>query len=74
MKKIIYAFFVIIILLFIDTKALGLGDVDDNGKIGSSDYVLIRKFILKMSTLSDSQQKAADLSQDGVINSKLQSS
>ncbi len=45
------------------------GDVDGNGKVGSSDYVLVRKHILKQTTLTGDKLKRADANGDGKVNS-----
>jgi len=55
-------------ILLGDTSYLS-GDVDGNGKIGSSDYVLVRKYILKQTTFSSNQLKRADTNNDGKVSS-----
>ena len=45
-----------------------IGDVDGNGKIGSFDYILIRKSILGTISLDSSQKQRADTNNDGNIN------
>ena len=45
------------------------GDVNGDGKITSSDYVLIKDYIMGNSELSDTAKKAADYNQDGKITS-----
>ena len=47
----------------------GAGDINNDGKINSLDYILLRKYLLKTSTLSISQQKNGDLNDDGKITS-----
>ncbi len=44
------------------------GDVNNNGKIDSQDYVLIRKHIMGQSKLSGDKLKTADVNDDGKIN------
>ena len=68
MKKYI-SIFLLILLIFIDIMASGLGDIDGNGKIGVTDYILVRKYILKTNSLTNEQRKLADLNQDGNITS-----
>ncbi len=46
-----------------------LGDVDGNGKVGASDYILVKKHILMLSTLNADRIKRADVNGDGKINS-----
>ncbi len=67
MKK-IYLIFLFILFFLINTNASGLGDIDNNGKIGAMDYILLRKHIMKLSLLSDSQKISADMNKDGNIN------
>ncbi len=45
-----------------------IGDVDGNGKVGTSDYVLIRKYLLKISNLTNEELKRADVNSDGKVN------
>ena len=45
------------------------GDVNGDGKVGSSDYILIRKHILKNPVLTGSNLKRADINGDGKITS-----
>ena len=47
-----------------------LGDVNSDGKINSQDYIIIRKSILKQTTLTGKQKIAADVNSDSVINAK----
>lgn len=53
-------------ILLADIK---IGDVDGNGRINASDYILIRKHILKLITLNKNQLSGADVNSDGKINS-----
>ena len=46
-----------------------IGDVNSDGKVGSTDYILIRKYILKAITLTDNQKKLADVNSDNKISS-----
>ncbi len=45
------------------------GDVNGDKKITSSDYVLIKDYIMESSPLSDTAKKAADYNKDGKITS-----
>ena len=45
------------------------GDVDDNGKIDSTDYILIKRHLLKLNTLEGKALKAADANEDKKIDS-----
>ena len=45
------------------------GDVDGNGKVGSSDYILVRKHILKNPLLTGDALKRADVNNDGKVSS-----
>lgn len=50
--------------------AIGLlGDVNGDGKVSSSDYILIRKHILGQSTLTGNNKTRADVNSDNKINS-----
>ena len=44
------------------------GDVSGDGKINALDLLKIQKYILKESSISESEKKAADASKDGKIN------
>ena len=67
MKKILL--FLIIIFIYINVLALGYGDINNDGKISSTDYILLRKYILKTDNLNNEQKKAADINKDNKINS-----
>lgn len=44
------------------------GDVSGDGKINALDLLKIQKYILKESSISESEKKAADASKDGKVN------
>ena len=68
MKKIMVMLLMILFIpLFV--KAIISGDINNDGKIGSTDYVLIRKHLLKQITLSKEQLTIADVNGDGKVNS-----
>ena len=46
-----------------------LGDVNLDGKVNSTDYILIRKYLLDLINLSDNEKKYGDANNDGNINS-----
>ena len=52
-----------------DGKDIKIGDVNEDGQITSSDYVLIKNYIMGTSELSETAKKAADYNQDGQITS-----
>lgn len=45
-----------------------LGDVDENGTIGTNDYARIRLYSMGLITLTQEQLYKADVNQDGVVN------
>ena len=45
------------------------GDVNGNGKVNATDYVAIRKYLLKTGSLTDNQKKRADVNSDGKVSS-----
>ena len=66
MKKII----LLIMILFFSITVYALGDVNFDGKIGTADYMLIRKYILGSVSLNENEQREADVNGDNKINSK----
>lgn len=44
------------------------GDVDGDGKISAVDYVKIKNFIMKKTTISGAYKEAADVDKDGVVS------
>lgn len=46
-----------------------IGDVNEDGKVGSADYVRIKNYMLKKVKLTDAQKLAADANNDGKIGS-----
>ena len=44
------------------------GDIDGDGNISTSDYVALRRHILKLKLLADGDAKYADVNRDGKIN------
>lgn len=58
------------VVITINTSVSIIGDVDGDGKINSMDYVMIKKHILKMITLTGEQLIRADVDgQNGVTSS-----
>ena len=45
------------------------GDANGDGEINAIDYVKIRKYIMKTSSLSGSYMEAADVNKDGLVDS-----
>lgn len=66
MKRII-----LILLLFFPLMvfASNVGDVNNDGKIGTMDYILIRKHILGIESLSNEEINRADVNSDNKVNS-----
>ena len=52
-----------------ESSAYKLGDVNDDGKISSMDYVLIKNHILDIKKLSGNAEVAADVNKDNKISS-----
>lgn len=67
MKKIV--FLIILVVFPLVVIALPVGDVDCDGKVGSSDYILVRKHLLELSPLEGTKLKNADVNNDGSITS-----
>ena len=67
MKKVILGLLIIFFGIYV--SAAGLGDVNNDGRITSQDYILVRKHIMKITTLSLEAQKYADMNKDGNITS-----
>ena len=69
MKKIVLAF-LLLLCLFINVLASNYpsGDINGDGKVGSTDYILVRKHILGTSKLTGDKLTRADVNSDGVIN------
>ena len=51
------------------SQTLLSGDISDNGKIDTMDYILLRKYLLKSITLNGNQLFRADVNLDGGISS-----
>ena len=51
-----------------DTTSYKLGDVNNDGNITASDYVLIKNHIMGTTTLNDNAKGAADVNKDGNIS------
>ena len=51
----------------ISYTAIKLGDVNGDGKLKASDYVLIKNYIMSSTTFSDNQNIAADVNRDGSV-------
>ena len=64
--------FIFLIILFLPFFVLSdvIGDVNGNGKIDSTDYTLVRMYLLKSVVLKSDNIKRADANLDGKINSQ----
>ena len=51
------------------SSSYDLGDVNNDGKVSSSDYVLIKNHIMGKKILSDNAKKYADYNKDGKVSS-----
>ena len=51
-----------------NTTSYKLGDVNNDGNITASDYVLIKNHIMGNSSLHDTAKSAADVNRDGSIS------
>lgn len=69
MKKILLIF-LLTIFVSISVFAALTGDVDGNGKVGSADYILIRKYLLGTSKLTGDNLNRADTNFDGKVNTQ----
>ena len=84
MKKYVFVVFFVLLLIILSIKGafisdytnreviLGdsnyLGDIDGNGKINTSDYILAKKHILKQSILTGDRLRRADANNDGAVS------
>ena len=72
-KRIVIGIFIVVLLIALTyigkTYAVVIGDVNNDGKTNSLDYVLVRKHIMKLSTLKSDEIKRADINQDNNITS-----
>ena len=69
MKKILYLLVILFIFSVINVYAVQyIGDVDNNGKINSLDYILIRKYILGVITLDENAIIRANINKDNKVN------
>ncbi len=48
--------------------ALDMGDVNADGYVNSSDYVMVKRFVFGTATLTSAQQSRADVNEDGKIS------
>ncbi len=70
MKKKILIIIIFLVFTILNVNAIDYrGDVDGNGKIGTNDYVQIRKHILGTSLLTGNYLKRADTNNDNKITS-----
>ena len=52
-----------------DAPALATGDLDGNGNIDGTDYLLMKRYILGTYRLTEEQNLAADVNHDGAVDS-----
>ena len=52
----------------IDYKIVLKGDVNDDGKVNVADIIILRRFLVKSTSLLDYQQIAGDINNDGRLN------
>ena len=71
-KKLLLSVITLIIMFIIPlfVRALGYGDVNNDGKVTSQDYILVRKAIMKQGNLTADQKKCADMNKDGNVTSQ----
>ncbi len=65
MKRIV---FIILLMFPFIVLAYPQGDVDGNNVVGATDYVLVRKHLLKQSLLTGDSLKRADVNKDGKVS------
>ena len=68
MKKIIILISLIFFLI-VSVSAATIGDVNNDGKVTSLDYILVRKHLLGTVTLTNTQKTSADANKDNKISS-----
>lgn len=66
MKKLLITLFVA--LLLVSCAKHLTGDIDKDGKVTDNDVLIIQQHIKGISTLSETQQKLADINEDGEID------
>lgn len=68
MIKKVFVFLSLLLIPFI-VLAVIKGDVNGDNKVGASDYVLVRKYLMKTGNLNNDQIKQADMNGDNKITS-----
>ncbi len=66
-KKLIV--FLLLLMVPVIVLAYQQGDVDGNGRVASMDYIMVRKHLLKQSTLTGENLSRADVNSDGKVSS-----
>ena len=61
--------FVFILIVFVNAKALVIGDINNDGKVSSLDYILLKNHILGKSELITDRLARADVNNDKKISS-----
>lgn len=72
MRKILYYVIIMILMIFlmpINIMALNQGDVNGDGNVSSIDYLIVRKHLIKLTTLEGAELTRADVNNDGKVNS-----
>lgn len=55
--------------IVLDTRTFIYGDINNDGKVNSNDYALLRRYLLGIVTMVDLNIEAGDLNGDGAVNS-----
>ena len=70
-NKFIFVFIILLLILVsinVHADTIKKGDVNMDGKVSSTDYIMVRKYILKTGKLTNAQIKIADMNKDNKIS------
>ena len=72
MKRVFYICIAVLLLvsfaLPVSAEAFSQGDASGDGKVTAMDYMLVKRYVLRKTELTDVQLAAADVNGDGKVN------